>query len=264
MHGDLVVGQEYTDFDKGLDDGIEGDIFGFNMILSSTSSKGQGISKLPYRFPQRRRISPLERRMEAGFIVTSPTLILRRKSRKIEGEILVDENIIKPNNNKNISYEDVILDSNSKSDVSTEYSTIRTLATTSSARRKRQNYLGTPISYSNFNFGPKPSYSYRPDSFIRSPLYTMRHNYYPVTYMAPPSPPPRKTSRVANDIIPFNSVNHKPLGLQLVELSFNCVLGKGAPMKNVLISWTKTPVRVFGGAILKKGDPFCIKTDINA
>jgi len=30
--GDVVVGQELTDFNKGLDDGIEGEIFGFNMV----------------------------------------------------------------------------------------------------------------------------------------------------------------------------------------------------------------------------------------
>lgn len=35
--GDIVVGQEYTDFDKGLDDGIEGEIYGFNFVLSPTS-----------------------------------------------------------------------------------------------------------------------------------------------------------------------------------------------------------------------------------
>lgn len=33
--GDIVVGQEYTDFDKGLDDGIEGSILGFNLLLAS-------------------------------------------------------------------------------------------------------------------------------------------------------------------------------------------------------------------------------------
>lgn len=57
--GDIVVGQEYTDFDKGnwfkiynlyenyienlsflgLEDGIEGEIYGFNMILSSTTEE---------------------------------------------------------------------------------------------------------------------------------------------------------------------------------------------------------------------------------
>ncbi|XP_026673664.1 adhesion G-protein coupled receptor D2-like [Ceratina calcarata] len=33
--GDIVVGQEYTDFDKGLEDGIEGAVFGFNLLLAS-------------------------------------------------------------------------------------------------------------------------------------------------------------------------------------------------------------------------------------
>ncbi|KAK9729036.1 Pentaxin family [Popillia japonica] len=47
-------------------------------------------------------------------------------------------------------------------------------------------------------------------------------------------------------------LNAKPLGLMLVELSYgNCALGKGSPVndKRLLISWTKTPVRVFGGAV---------------
>lgn len=53
----------------------------------------------------------------------------------------------------------------------------------------------------------------------------------------------------------------KPLGLSLVELGYNCVLGRGAPLngEKVLVSWTKTVVRVFGGAILKPEIPFCIK-----
>lgn len=33
--GDLVLGQEYTDFDKGLDDGVEGEVFGFNVAVSA-------------------------------------------------------------------------------------------------------------------------------------------------------------------------------------------------------------------------------------
>ncbi|XP_078043099.1 uncharacterized protein LOC144473260 [Augochlora pura] len=33
--GDIVLGQEYTDFDKGLEDGIEGSVLGFNLILKS-------------------------------------------------------------------------------------------------------------------------------------------------------------------------------------------------------------------------------------
>ncbi|XP_058809751.1 pentraxin-related protein PTX3-like [Phymastichus coffea] len=34
-NGDPVVGQEYTDFDKGLEEGIEGAVLGFNLLLVS-------------------------------------------------------------------------------------------------------------------------------------------------------------------------------------------------------------------------------------
>ncbi|XP_063988585.1 uncharacterized protein LOC135168392 [Diachasmimorpha longicaudata] len=33
--GDLVLGQEFTDFDKGLEEGIEGAVLGFNLLLAS-------------------------------------------------------------------------------------------------------------------------------------------------------------------------------------------------------------------------------------
>ena len=36
--GDVVVGQEYTDFDKGLDDGVEGEVFGFYLFRTATPS----------------------------------------------------------------------------------------------------------------------------------------------------------------------------------------------------------------------------------
>ncbi|XP_066584837.1 adhesion G-protein coupled receptor D2-like [Prorops nasuta] len=36
--GDIVLGQEYTDFDKGLEEGIEGAVLGFNLLLASAFS----------------------------------------------------------------------------------------------------------------------------------------------------------------------------------------------------------------------------------
>lgn len=62
--------------------------------------------------------------------------------------------------------------------------------------------------------------------------------------------------RISNEI-PYEGP--KPLGLMLVERSLDCGFKKGAPLsgKGVLVSWTKSPVRVFGGAILKKVQPFC-------
>ncbi|XP_026276047.1 uncharacterized protein LOC113204887 [Frankliniella occidentalis] len=35
--GDVVVGQEYTDFDKGLDDGVEGEVFGFHLFRTAAA-----------------------------------------------------------------------------------------------------------------------------------------------------------------------------------------------------------------------------------
>ncbi|KAK3908016.1 Pentraxin-4 [Frankliniella fusca] len=37
--GDVVVGQEYTDFDKGLDDGVEGDVFGFYLFRTAAAER---------------------------------------------------------------------------------------------------------------------------------------------------------------------------------------------------------------------------------
>ncbi|XP_060517359.1 neuronal pentraxin-2-like isoform X2 [Cylas formicarius] len=56
--GDVVVGQEYTDFDKGLDDGIEGDVAGFNLVRSAVRPH-QGTKETYFRrnhFPNKRVI----------------------------------------------------------------------------------------------------------------------------------------------------------------------------------------------------------------
>lgn len=41
--GDIAVGQELTDADKGLDDGIEGEVFGFNMVDEAVDIKDQAV-----------------------------------------------------------------------------------------------------------------------------------------------------------------------------------------------------------------------------
>ncbi|XP_034184881.2 adhesion G protein-coupled receptor D2 [Osmia lignaria lignaria] len=55
--------------------------------------------------------------------------------------------------------------------------------------------------------------------------------------------------------------NKEPLGLQLVKLSYvRCEIGRGSPFIGghlMLISWSRTPVRVFGGAILKNVKSEC-------
>lgn len=132
-HGDIVVGQEYTDFDKGLDDGIEGSISGFNLVLSPS-----------------------------------------------------------------------------------------------------------------FNYAPDPNYENSIFVADQSSLNSRRVWK-------------RKLSFPSRDPTLWKS-----LGLLLVELGNDCSYLRGAPLsgKNVLISWTKTEVRVFGGAILKTVPPFCPKRTI--
>lgn len=128
-HGDIVVGQEYTDFDKGLDDGIEGSISGFNLVLS-------------------------------------------------------------------------------------------------------------------------PAFHYSSDSYANNILMEVNHS-------------PVNSRKVWNRKLSDYSYTNlrKSMGLLLVELGYDCRYLRGAPLtgKNVLVSWTKTEVRVFGGAILKTVSPFCPK-----
>lgn len=57
------------------------------------------------------------------------------------------------------------------------------------------------------------------------------------------------------------ALKDEPLGLQLVKLSYvRCESGRGSPLiggKLMLISWSRTPVRVFGGATIKNANSKC-------
>lgn len=223
------------------------------MVLSSTVSKSLPPPKASYRFNKRRLVP--QRKKDDGFIVSSPLLIIRRKSRKINGEEenLGEEKIEKLEESKNGTLGALVL--SRKKRQSFPYYPLRNVA---EPMKRRQSFSYYPSSFSEFNLEEtRPVLRQVPPNFgyVKLPQqYALRHQYIPESFVAPP----RKLSRISNDVLPLSS--NKPLGLQLVESSYNCALGKGAPLKNVLISWTKTPVRVFGGAILKKVDPFCIKT----
>lgn len=56
-------------------------------------------------------------------------------------------------------------------------------------------------------------------------------------------------------------LGEQPPGLRLIKLSYvRCEIGRGSPFiagGSMLISWTRTPVRVFGGAILKNVEGTC-------
>lgn len=176
--GDLVVGQEYTDFDKGYEDGIEGDVFGFNLVHAFTSPTTLPHPEFPLNtlhFARKRNVALAhKRRYKRGIFDVFRSMV----------------NIFSPQQ---------------------------------SVRLK---------SIEEFNAEQEHR------------MHGMHRNV------------PQANSRILSNRV----IGAKPLGLSLVEMGYNCVLGKGAPLKGdkVLVSWTKTTVRVFGGAILKPEIPFCI------
>lgn len=243
--GDIVVGQEYTDFDKGLDDGIEGDIFGFNFVLSSTH---------PFGVESRNRYPSIKYYEEKlPHILRKPpkaSEILKSSSHQ-PGQVL-DESVIKTN------YDD---------DLSEPSSDLPKII--------EAPKLDDEILYKDSNEEVPDVLHYFSNKPNRAPkgilnIFDSVLNYFqpeqiriPV-YKVVPSPAVRKypsrrfsgPSVNSNDII----VPGKALGMMLVELSFNCALKKGAPLRGrgVLINWTDSPVRVFGGAMLKNIRPFCL------
>lgn len=183
--GDIVVGQEYTDFDKGLDDGVEGAVFGFNFVLSSTSDEP---AKLPGYPLKRQDVKYLN---VPNFDVASHFIK--------QGKILAKNQF-------------------------------------PSRRRFARSIFQEMMDL----FHAETSSSF-PGGKLYSEVPAHRHRVV--------------NRRISNEI--FDST--KSLGSLLVELSYDCALRKGAPLngKGVLINWTKSPVRVFGGAILRKVPPFC-------
>lgn len=205
-----MVGQEYTDFDKGLDDGIEGDIFGFNLVLSATS----GSLKFPQTSPFRRKYQNVHsQRFPQQHFNPKPQQPLIFGSGQTEGyKTILDEDSIAPD--------------------SQGYAMIE-------PSRSPKGLLDI---FRNF-FGEEPSTSVRVIKKYPQNMYKVNN---------------RRSS--INDIGDVK----KPLGLLLVELSFDCGLRKGAPLsgKNVIVNWNQSPVRVFGGAILKTIPAFCYEKSI--
>lgn len=217
--GDIVVGQEYTDFDKGLDDGIEGDVFGFNFILSSSSGK----------YPTKAINRPLSRR----HLIMENSKIRSNYHDTIPVNIYQYYNLDRKHSHKND-------DSSSNLFNYFDFKPINFHRSSNFGTNRLNNHFASdPSALLQINDRFKSNY----EQFYngKSPPYFNYNN----------------NNKKINDKVVDKS---KPLGLRLVELSYNnCALGKGSPVsgKEVLISWTKTPVRVFGGAILKTVPPFC-------
>nr|CAH7761760.1 unnamed protein product [Callosobruchus chinensis] len=218
-HGDLVVGQEYTDFDKGLDDGIEGDIFGFNMVLASTTTH--------YTSPEYHHIPP------PGNLKLPVPLVIDSKS--------PSKAHFGHEKHKAYRY---------KSGVPFKH--------TINLQSSRSSQESSVFDYEYFSSLP----TRMAKTFFD--MFDILQPQRKITKIYRPHPPihrksfrahPRRTS--INEI---QGEGQKPLGLVLVEMGYDCVYRKGAPLdgESVLVSWTKTAVRVFGGAALSPISPFCV------
>ncbi|CAK9816058.1 Pentraxin-related protein PTX3 [Anthophora plagiata] len=172
--GDIVLGQEYTDFDKGLEDGIEGSVLGFNLLLASafeplyeTKASYYDAMQLP----------------SASSDATVPLFA------RIPGKVM----------QRGIDY----------------------------GRRTRTR--------------TRTLYAFVPTSNqLRGRRYTDDDD---------------RSLQQSRNRTRRETIEEEPLGLQLVKLSYvRCEIGRGSPFIGdtlMLISWTRTPVRIFGGAILK-------------
>lgn len=188
--GDIVVGQEYTDFDKGFEEGIEGAVFGFNLVLSSAFEKSDDY------YPESNRVSRV-----LSSTHHHPLPNLRRSD-----EVIPDfQKIV---NEKREGMFD---------------STLR-------------EYLGED---QPFDAGLRRSDGRE----ILAVKFVHRINKRDVS-----------GGRIKRR-------GDTPLGLDLVNLSYNhCQIGRGSPFiggSKMLISWTRTPVKVFGGAIIKNAEGTC-------
>ncbi|CAG9768603.1 unnamed protein product [Ceutorhynchus assimilis] len=197
--GDIVVGQEYTDFDKGLDDGIEGDVSGFNFVLGSTFPR-HNLYDNPF----------------------SPNKHFKRDTKSTTQSLFEDKFFT-----DNESFRQAMLFEKK-------------------ATKKRQIWDESLEFFSKHKLVPPLPLEDHDD-----PLPLIHRSYQKF--------PP--IERFISDASPLERYVNKPLGLLLVELSNNCGFLRGAPLsgKGVLVSWTKTKVRVFGGAILKTVPPFCVR-----
>lgn len=215
--GDIVVGQEYTDFDKGLEEGIEGAVLGFNLLLVSA------FERTKYLYPLGERVIPEFGRLEA---LPEPlglygVQLHRRIPLRRNGEV-------------DTAYPMRIA---SERGESTFENTLR-------------EYLGDQELFGR-NFQRRSDDPRRVVS-----LNIVHKNRRDLNSRVEST---RRTTRNAERN--RRRVDQPPLGLQLVSLTYShCEIGRGSPFiggSKMLISWTRTPVKVFGGAILKDVKSSC-------
>lgn len=205
--GDIVLGQEYTDFDKGLEEGIEGAVLGFNLLLASAfDSLGNG--------PQRIFRSINETTDQAAFPLAATRMKMARRDSNFRATRALDRLV-------------------------------------------------------SMRFALSPNWSRRilqQNSSTVSPL-SHRLNIANGAQKKETSPIRRQAITFVDDLIGEIDLSKKPsddpLGLQLIKLSYvRCQLGRGSPPIGdslMLISWSRTPVRMFGGATIKNVGDECGK-----
>ncbi|XP_065163534.1 uncharacterized protein [Atheta coriaria] len=214
--GDIVIGQEYTDFDKGLDDGVEGDVYAFNFVASST---------------------------------TPPKHLYQQKTNNYRRQMYIP------------SYSEYVLKPTPPY-YQSDTPTVVGYFTTTTREPKGLMDFGQSMLKKLYNLFDMRELR----SKLRFPyeLFGGTNNNVQTVQIKYGGPVKRAYKHGGHDYMLGNVVESadKTLGMFLVELSYeNCVLGRGAPLvdEKVIVSWTKTPVRVFGGAILKTVMPFCRK-----
>ncbi|KYN00761.1 Pentraxin-related protein PTX3 [Cyphomyrmex costatus] len=213
--GDIVLGQEYTDFNKGLEEGIEGSVLGFNLLLTSVfTSLDSGLHQRPSFWSTNGVIDPTEISHATGI----RTRIARRDSdlggtRAPDGLVSV---LFKLGSNWS-----------------------RRISRTDDVKAAEGSVTSqSPLNIIN-------------DTLTEEATSIRRHA---ITF---------GTDDWTEGIDPFNKSFDVSLGLQLVKLSYiRCQLGRGSPPIGgplMLISWSRTPVKVFGGAIIKNVGNECGK-----
>lgn len=230
-NGDLVVGQEYTDFDKGFEDGIEGAVVGFNLLLKSAFQKSAIFFPPSIRNDEENLRSvlslddknrsppryPFSEIIESGEsfplgIEIHPGIEIRRNFENSPGLIPHSENQqgrkFLPEKRGEGTFEKTL-----------------------------KEYLGDQETFRKRNYQRRSSDGQR----VTAPKFTQRTK--------------RNTRRIRR------RGEKQPLGLQLIDLTYNhCEIGRGSPFiggSKMLISWTRTPVKVVGGTIIKNVESNC-------
>ncbi|XP_014469634.1 PREDICTED: uncharacterized protein LOC106741802 [Dinoponera quadriceps] len=202
--GDIVLGQEYTDFDKGLEEGIEGSVLGFNLLLASAFDfLDYGYQRLPFPPAVATNLAehnPYVAGIRAKIATTDDSDRESALDRLVSWRFVLSPNWFR-----------------------------RILRWSAEAARSDESSAISPSSSSHL-----PDATDGPERGGASPV---RRNVI-------------GEINAALEIAP-----DAPLGLHLVKLSYaHCQLGRGSPPIGgslMLISWSRTPVKVFGGATIK-------------